>query len=289
VYSDSEDSTEDVAWEDGTAPNDNGPNSSPPTLCIEGNKLLNDGAAGGVSDDRSSILTGKRPESPLDSVEKHSFSDFNHDNRTLGATDALKQAEVTASNLTDWAGRAFRRALKEADQSARPDSQTAIAPEAQTVSLLDDDSDSESVSSEWQKKGQTLDTMNAERRSNKISGKAAQGSTRRTAGGSRECGNIPMDSINWNAIRSQHEKETDAISEEMLEETKLLLRLFGIPYVEAPAEAEAQCAAMEKLGLVDGVGMLSSACCEWFRLAYGYDRTSSHRGQRCFRLWCSER
>jgi DNA excision repair protein ERCC-5 len=39
----------------------------------------------------------------------------------------------------------------------------------------------------------------------------------------------------------------------MVEDVKELLRLFGIPYIDAPAEAEAQCAFLNQKGLVDGV------------------------------------
>jgi DNA excision repair protein ERCC-5 len=45
----------------------------------------------------------------------------------------------------------------------------------------------------------------------------------------------------------------DTVTDEMQEEIIQLLQIFGIPYVEAPAEAEAQCAALEALGLVDGI------------------------------------
>ena len=50
------------------------------------------------------------------------------------------------------------------------------------------------------------------------------------------------------------EKRTEAVvTAEMIADTKELLRLFGCPYIVSPAEAEAQCAALELLSLVDGV------------------------------------
>ena len=42
-------------------------------------------------------------------------------------------------------------------------------------------------------------------------------------------------------------------SEEVIQEVKDLLRLFGVPFVEAPFEAESQCAELERNGLVDGI------------------------------------
>lgn len=53
----------------------------------------------------------------------------------------------------------------------------------------------------------------------------------------------------WN----KYMRDTDYATDEHIDEVKQLIQLFGLPIIQAPAEAEAQCAAMEKMGLVDGV------------------------------------
>lgn len=48
-------------------------------------------------------------------------------------------------------------------------------------------------------------------------------------------------------------KGVGEVTETMTTEVMALLRLFGVPYVVAPMEAEAQCAALELAGIVQGV------------------------------------
>ncbi|KAK4139739.1 uncharacterized protein C8A04DRAFT_15572 [Dichotomopilus funicola] len=58
------------------------------------------------------------------------------------------------------------------------------------------------------------------------------------------------------ALRSQQKKDrrdADEVTQTMVSECQALLTLFGIPYITAPMEAEAQCAELVRLGLVDGI------------------------------------
>ena len=55
-------------------------------------------------------------------------------------------------------------------------------------------------------------------------------------------------------------RDSDEVDQNMIQDVQELLRRFGIPYITAPMEAEAQCAELLKMGLVDGIITDDSDC-----------------------------
>jgi DNA excision repair protein ERCC-5 len=58
------------------------------------------------------------------------------------------------------------------------------------------------------------------------------------------------------SLRAQQKKDrrdADEVTQSMITECQHLLTMFGLPYITAPMEAEAQCAELVHLGLVDGI------------------------------------
>ncbi|KAJ2721753.1 DNA repair protein rad2 [Coemansia sp. Benny D115] len=59
-----------------------------------------------------------------------------------------------------------------------------------------------------------------------------------------------------NSLRAQvrdNARDAAGVEADMVKDIRMLLTLFGIPYITAPSEAEAQCAALIAAGLVDGM------------------------------------
>lgn len=58
----------------------------------------------------------------------------------------------------------------------------------------------------------------------------------------------------------RYSKRTIKVTRAHNDECKRLLRLMGVPVIDAPTEAEAQCAVMAKAGLVYGVATEDMDC-----------------------------
>ncbi|KAL1193371.1 DNA repair protein UVH3 [Cardamine amara subsp. amara] len=59
--------------------------------------------------------------------------------------------------------------------------------------------------------------------------------------------------VNLGDEQRKLERNAESVSSEMFAECQELLQIFGLPYIIAPMEAEAQCAFMEQANLVDGI------------------------------------
>lgn len=195
--------------------------------------------------------------------------------------EALQSAIATATNLTQWAAGAVRRALaqhtKQVDmknsplKTSTPDrGQTPRVaqsmPNEEAVIDLSEETESPQVEMETEP---GVDQSSDDHALQLAIEKSMHESTReKPSGASRYLQynapeTEPEPDINVTAIteeqlelkklRNRQMRDVEGVNDEMVEEVMELLRLFGVPYLVCPMEAEAQCAALEQLGLVNGI------------------------------------
>ena len=173
-------------------------------------------------------------------------------------TAALEHAQSTAANLTNWAGRAFRRAVAQHAQE-----NGLVIPEAAKPKVSSSNQTNDTISAVH--KTTSTDAKKPQHRS-QVTNQDGNTSGKSNRDGGNEVSSWPesldggslLHSLEaykekWAEERNQQERDMDTVTDEMRTEAIQLLQLFGVPYVEAPAEAEAQCVMLEKLGLVDGI------------------------------------
>ncbi|BFI28307.1 DNA excision repair protein ERCC-5 [Marchantia polymorpha subsp. ruderalis] len=73
------------------------------------------------------------------------------------------------------------------------------------------------------------------------------------AGLDRERELLEREEMELRATKKKNERNAESVTSEMFTDVQELLQLFGLPYVVAPMEAEAQCAFLDTINLVDGV------------------------------------
>ena len=191
--------------------------------------------------------------SDIDIVENDLVTSGQHASNDAN-TAALKNAQATASHLTDWAGRAVQRAIKahlgEKEQNHDPagykdkqDIEVSIDTESHTHVLLPVLLPNED----------TNEHVNTHHTND-----LAQPAAKYPDIDTREFIDTSLDGLRTEdkllrEEENRRERDMDTVTDEMVEAVMHLLQLFGVPYLRAPAEAEAQCVELEKLGLVDGV------------------------------------
>ena len=172
---------------------------------------------------------------------------------------ALEHAQGTAANLTNWAGRAFRRAIAqhaiengmEVPESAKP---TMLKTARNETDRDEPGYDEAKTTTHYPQRASKVNikSRNQERRT--------EGDQNDNSGWLETVGTDNTYTEDYTVAPQEAnpsdrllDAATGGITEEMRTEVMQLLRLFGIPYVVAPAEAEAQCVELERLGLVDGI------------------------------------
>jgi 5'-3' exonuclease len=192
-------------------------------------------------------------------------------NALTETSNALVQAQETASKLGGWVGGALRRAIREANGGNNTSASVFVdrTSDLDSSSEVDETDDDDDNLEELDPSAYVLNSKSVVSTSNgdhqeANDRKRLANDTKVTRDKSNEksitWNDVKVDTdfleqndAQWTAERNRRERDAETISDEMLIEVKQLLELFGIPYLEAPAEAESQCVALERLGLVSGI------------------------------------
>lgn len=194
------------------------------------------------------------------------------DKRSKEISAALEQAQTTAANLTNWAGRAFRRAVA---QHAAENGLSTLGHDNSKVTASErseprvpfivkghgGDIEHPFPTQVRPIKEGASDSIKELRETLKEDSDVVQITKRQdystawpeVLGNDGVLRTLEEYEEKWTHERNQQDRDMDTVTDEMKAEAMNLLQLFGVPYVEAPAEAEAQCVMLEALGLVDGI------------------------------------
>ena len=190
----------------------------------------------------------------IDSSDEESSNEFEAYRSNDPQAAALLRAQDTASRLTSWAGRAFERAISaHTTQQAQSDSPNhERQSEKEHIDLTVGDDDAIDVDDS---------DMVAAKTNGPVNSKAAD--TSNSSPTRQQKNNHVLFDTSLEGLTEAHnailqeektmERDMSTITDEMKDDILKLLQLCGIPWIESPSEAEAQCAALEELGLVDGV------------------------------------
>ncbi|RLN68048.1 hypothetical protein BBJ29_005523 [Phytophthora kernoviae] len=231
------------------------------------------------------IINDEEKDDHLDGVEdteelfltlKNDMEDAKaHEDLNLLKDEALLSAMATASNLTQWAAGAVRRALEahtlqHGDEEDESKASPPVSAGAEVVVI--DEKDNRRNDSTM---GVEIDDSNEQLQAASIANE--QEALEQEAGGPRvrylqytqpaespstgvdnvhqemDANALRQEQIELKKLRNRQLRDTEGITDEMVAEVMALLQLFGVPFLVSPMEAEAQCAALEQLGLVDGV------------------------------------
>ena len=257
-------STQADASDDVVILNEEHPPANNPKILGEDERLIEDSfefeTARAIGDTKSRFVAVNSEKKAFDGVETQpkghesdsssnafEMEDFNSDDPT---TTALRHAQETASRLTDWAGRAVQRAIAAhiEEKGGSPTKKMMVEEKSQLVDLTADDD----IMKDEPGNGSDLE----ETRASKI---APVEDTKESSSGTQ----VDLFDTSLEGLNKVHdeiveeeklmERDMSTITDEMKLDILNLLQLCGIPWIESPSEAEAQCAKLEELGLVDGI------------------------------------